>query len=136
MSTIINAPITLGGSGRSAYQSYLATTQDTPPLTEAEWSTPLNESVFAIIAISSSVALDPIFSTVLADDTAGAIVVTLPPASGNQKLKINIKKTAFGNGVTVITPDSATIDGLDSLLIDVAYDCYNLLCDGTNWHIF
>lgn len=34
----ITAPITLGYVGKSAYQSYLATTSDDPPMTEEEWA--------------------------------------------------------------------------------------------------
>ena len=36
---VINAPISFGVTGKSAYQSYLDTTDDDPVLTEAEWST-------------------------------------------------------------------------------------------------
>ena len=38
--TTIDAPITLGENGRSAYESYLTLTTDDPVLTEAAWSTP------------------------------------------------------------------------------------------------
>ena len=36
---VINAPISFGVTGKSAYRSYLDTTDDDPVLTEAEWST-------------------------------------------------------------------------------------------------
>lgn len=35
----ISAPITIGYAGKSRYQSYLDTTADDPPMSEAEWST-------------------------------------------------------------------------------------------------
>ena len=34
---VITAPVTLGYAGKSAYQSYLETTEDDPPLSEAAW---------------------------------------------------------------------------------------------------
>ena len=43
-----------GDAGKSAYQSYLDTTTDNPPMTEAEWSNQIgdiNEALTALLAI-------------------------------------------------------------------------------------
>lgn len=71
---------------------------------------------------------------VLADASAGPLTVTLPaPAEG---LLVGVKKVdASGNGVTVATPGTQTIDGQASVTITGRYTSREHTSDGTNYWI-
>jgi hypothetical protein len=73
---------------------------------------------------------------VLANATSGAIIVTLPLVNIAKDFAYFIKKIDSSvNTVTIVTPDTAKIDGADSRIITVQYAVIMLASDGSNWHL-
>lgn len=73
---------------------------------------------------------------ILVNASGGAVTVNLPAAASNTGRKLKIKKTDSSvNLVTIDGNSSETIDGDLTLDIVSQYDCYSLVCDGSNWHI-
>lgn len=74
---------------------------------------------------------------ILANATAGAFTITLPPAAESQGREITIKKVDFAPANTV------TIDGFGSEVIDfnpnttltASFQSKTLVCDGVRWWI-
>lgn len=76
------------------------------------------------------------FRTILCDATAGAFTITLPAVATNSNRQITFKKTDSGtNTVTIARAGSATIDGATSNWLNLQFDEFTLVCDGTNWNI-
>jgi hypothetical protein len=68
---------------------------------------------------------------------ATSVTITLSTVSkidGNELIIKDITGAETPN-ITIDTEDSALIDGQSSIIIDVAYDVYHLVCDGSNWFI-
>jgi len=75
-------------------------------------------------------------STLLCDATGGAIVVTLPLASGVSGKILTVKKIdASGNTVTLTPGGGELIDGAATKVISTQYDFYQIQTDGNNWYI-
>jgi hypothetical protein len=73
---------------------------------------------------------------VLADATAGAFTVTLPPVADSTDVWINVKKVdASVNAVTVAPSVTGLIDGAATKALSAQYDAVDLYCDGSNWYI-
>ena len=73
---------------------------------------------------------------ILADATAGALTVTLPPAASSRGAMIVTKKTdVSANAVTVAGDGSDTIDGAASVSLASQYDAVTVACDGSGWWI-
>lgn len=64
-------------------------------------------------------------------DINGTIVITLTTAAN---AVVEIKNV--GNGIITVIPDSGLIDDSDTFTIDMRYDAFKFVCDGTNWYIF
>lgn len=74
------------------------------------------------------------FDCVLGDASGAAFDVTLPAPS--QDTYVSVKKTdSSTNAVTVITPNSETIDGASSHALGSQYDSVTITSDGTNYFI-
>jgi hypothetical protein len=70
------------------------------------------------------------------DATAGAIVVTLPAASGNSGKVVKVKKTDTSTNAVIIDGSSTeTIDGALKFALYRQYQTIHLICDGSNWHV-
>jgi hypothetical protein len=73
---------------------------------------------------------------VLADATAGAFTVTLPPVADSTDVWINVKKVDSSvNAVTVAPSVTGLIDGVATNTLSAQYDAVDLYCDGSNWYI-
>jgi hypothetical protein len=74
---------------------------------------------------------------VLMDATAGALVVTLPPAADAEPHVFRVKKTdSSANTVTVQRAGSDTIDGATSKILTDQYDLVALVSDRSSaWHV-
>jgi hypothetical protein len=71
---------------------------------------------------------------VLADATAGVIIVTLPPVTDNRGRECIVKKTdASAYVVTVDGVGTETIDGAATVALGQQYEAVHVLCDGTQW---
>jgi hypothetical protein len=70
------------------------------------------------------------------DASGGSFTITLLAASGNTGMRLLIKKTdSSGNTVTIDGNASETIDGSTTQVINTQYECYELICSGSNWYI-
>jgi hypothetical protein len=73
--------------------------------------------------------------TALVDATNGAVSIVLPDATATYNI-YNIKKTdSSANTVTISTTSSQSIDGSNSVAIQVQYACVSVVSDGTRWNI-
>ena len=73
---------------------------------------------------------------VLADATAGAFTVTLPPVADSTDAWINVKKVDVSvNAVTVAPSATGLIDGAATKVLSTQYDSVDFYCDGSNWFI-
>lgn len=71
----------------------------------------------------------------LCDATTASFTVTLPAASGNNKLKLTLKKIdSSANTVTIDGNVAETIDGQTTIVIAQQHTSYEIVCDGSNWH--
>ncbi len=90
---------------------------------------------FTTASISSSTTLEG-GGIILADSTAGAIVLTLPPAA-TEGVLYHIKKVdSSPNTVAIATSGSDKIDGDSSVGATTQYESVTMISDGTtNWYI-
>ena len=73
---------------------------------------------------------------ILADATAGAFTVTLPPVADSTDVWINVKKVDVSvNAVTVAPSVTGLIDGAATKVLSTQYDSVDFYCDGSNWFI-
>lgn len=90
----------------------------------------------AVVSKTTSYTATATDFTILCDATGGAIVITLPAASGLSGRQYVIKKTdAGGNTVTIDGNASESIDGSTTKVITAQYEAYWIICDGSNWYI-
>lgn len=87
------------------------------------------------VAVTDDIELDD--QVILADATAGAIILTLPVAADRPNVPQFIKKVdASANTVTVQGDGAETIDGANTAVLTVQYEAISIISDGTEWHIF
>jgi hypothetical protein len=73
---------------------------------------------------------------ILADATAGAVTVTLPPVGESIGALIVVKKSdASANAVTVDANGSETIDGATTVALTAQYDAVTVVSNGVEWWI-
>jgi len=86
------------------------------------------------ITASGSVAADDYL--IVADATAGAVVVSLPAAATNDGRLVIVKKTDISvNTVTLDGNSAETIDGAATQVLALQYDSITVACDGAGWWI-
>jgi len=71
---------------------------------------------------------------ILVDASAGAAVINLPSAVGNNGRRITIKKIDITNNTATLSADT-NIDGLDTFTINKKYDAVEVMSDNTQWWI-
>lgn len=72
---------------------------------------------------------------ILADATAGSVVVNIPTAVGNSA-RITVKKTDSSVNTVVLTATGGqTIDGLSTATISNQYESVDIVTDNANWFI-
>lgn len=71
---------------------------------------------------------------VLADASGGAFPIALPPAENGTTVSVK-KIDASGNGVTIATPTTETIDGSASITLSADSETVEIVGDGTNYTI-
>jgi len=75
-------------------------------------------------------------NSIFCNASGGAFTITLPAASGNGGLILNIKKIDSSvNAVTIDANASETIDGALTAVITTQYESVTIQCDGTEWWI-
>lgn len=89
-----------------------------------------------IASVTADRALKPSDGTVLADATAGAITLALPPAASARGRIFTVKKVdASGNAVTLDGNDAETIDGAATLAITTQHQSKAIQSDGSGWFV-
>lgn len=63
----------------------------------------------------------------------GGFTVTLPAVVANEQ--VIVKKIDSGAGNITISPASGTIDGQSTVVINMQYQSFTLVSDGTNWFV-
>lgn len=75
-------------------------------------------------------------AVILADATAGAITISLPPAREMEQKRITVKKIdSSGNAVTIDPNGAETIDGTATKAITVQYTSYEFISLNGAWWI-
>lgn len=70
----------------------------------------------------------------IADATAAAIAITLPPAATMTGRVVRVKTISVAGGnVTIDADGSETIDGASTLVLSFAYAKTTLFCNGSAW---
>lgn len=73
---------------------------------------------------------------VLVDASSGAVTITLPAAEDNEGTVYIFKKIdSSGNSVTIDGNGSETIDGEQSVVLNLQYQYVTVACDGDEWFI-
>lgn len=71
---------------------------------------------------------------IIADATAGDIVVSLPPAATKQGLEVIVKKISSPPRIVTVQANGAEeIDGAPNVSLTVQYEAVHLVSDGTAW---
>lgn len=99
------------------------------------WATLLNQYVVTSIeTVTASYTADAGDSTILCNCSAGAITVTLPPASTVEAMTLCIKKTDGSvNAATIDAAGTETIDGALTVTLAAQWDGRVLQSNGSNW---
>ncbi len=93
------------------------------------WLTPVASIVFA----ASPYAVAATDEVILANATAGAIVVDLPsPVSGR---RVIVKKTDASANTVTVDANADTIDGATTFVLNNQYDTVTVVADGSDWWI-
>lgn len=87
------------------------------------------------ISTSVTVALTRPYTLVLVDTGAGSVTLTLPPAAGVTGYRVDIKKQAAANTLTVDGHASETIDAALTLAWTTQYQSFSLVSTGSAWSI-
>lgn len=81
--------------------------------------------------------LDTNDRTVFVDATSGAVTLNLPAAAASQYAEFVIHKIdSSANDVIIDANSTEHINGVETLTLDVQYDCARLECDGSEWFAF
>lgn len=75
-------------------------------------------------------------NVILSNATSGAMLVNLPAASAQIGQTYNIKKIDASANTVTITPNGPDlIDGAGSVVMNIQYQSYQIVSDGTNWWV-
>lgn len=86
--------------------------------------------------ITATIILGGVDELVLADATAGAITITLPPAANMPGKHFYIKKIdSSGNTVTIDGNGAETIDGAATKVLSTQYASHHIISSNGSWHI-
>ena len=95
-----------------------------------------NVGVRVVDTFTADTTLTTAHDYVLVDTSAGAITITLPPASTRVGKQYDIKN--IGNPVNDVTVDadgSETIDEALTAVLESQFERITIVNDGSNWHI-
>jgi lysophospholipase L1-like esterase len=95
--------------------------------------TTLNQ--FEIRSVSASTTALLTDHTLIVDDTAGAVVITLQTAALAEKKVLYVKKIGATNTVTIDAAGAETIDGATTKVLSTQYERVAIQSNGTAWFI-
>ena len=70
---------------------------------------------------------------VLADASAGAIIITLPTPAANAR--VAVKKIDSSTNEVIVDAGTSKIDGSSTKTLKTQYEAYEFYCDGSEWYI-
>ena len=70
---------------------------------------------------------------VLADASAGAIIITLPTPAANAR--VAVKKIDSSTNEVIVDAGTSKIDGSTTFTLKTQYEAYVFYCDGADWYI-
>jgi hypothetical protein len=88
-------------------------------------------------ALSSTIAVDPVYGYCACSAPSGAVTLTLPTAVGKLGKTIVFKKidSQVSNVITIDGNSTETIDGSLTTTLNTQYECLTIFSDGANWLI-
>ena len=90
----------------------------------------------AVATITADTTLDGTHHTVLCNNSAADITVTLPPAASHTGRIYKVKKINVATKLVTIDGSAAeTIDGAATLVLYIQYDYVQIQSNGSNWHV-
>lgn len=95
-------------------------------------------SRYDIKSVSASATVDLTYPRTLykVDTTSGSVTMTLPPARTAVGMRVEFKKMAAANTLTIAASGSETIDGVPTLTLTSQYQGRSMVPDGTSdWSI-
>lgn len=128
----------IDGSSSGTVTVTTTATAGTPTITLPDTTGTLeNVAKDTRIDTAGTVSLSTADVVCLANATSGSVTYTLPAASGRQGHRFYIKKTdSSANQVIINRSGADTIDGQTSQTINIQYQCYMLVSDGSSaWYI-
>ena len=138
----VKSPSSKGSSGRSWARSLLRSSRSTSAVVSANFRDTDSGSEVAKITVNLTASQSPYsvpeFQDMLisVDSTAGAITINLPAigtvAAGSQVFIKDAVGQSPANAITVV-PDSGTIEGLSSVVIDNPFAGLFIYSDGSRW---
>jgi len=96
----------------------------------------LGQQLYGSTAVAAATYAPVSTDSLLLVDYSGAVTINLPAASSRSGYPISIKDTsgaAQTNNITIARNGSDTIEGLTSIVINVAYGGYNLFPVTGGW---
>lgn len=88
----------------------------------------------AVVTKTANFALDTSATFFIVDATTGVRQGTLPAVASNSgRWYVVFKKDSSANALTLVVPDSATINGSSTQVLSGQYAWSLLFTDGTNW---
>lgn len=86
--------------------------------------------------VTTSETLSSSTQFVWVDATLGNVIVTLGAATDNERTVHTIKKIdSSGHTVTIDANGTETIDGEQTIVLNLQYAYVTIVCDGTEWFI-
>ena len=86
--------------------------------------------------VTTSETLSSSTQFVWVDATLGNVIITLPAAADNTRTVYTIKKIDSSNHtVTIDANGSETIDGEETVVLNLQYAYITIVCDGDEWFI-
>lgn len=127
-----NQALSINGSGNLFWQTVTGASLATPTVAGIvkSYTADIQAAVNTITANYTILTNDG-YSTILADATGGAVLVSLPSAAANTGREITVKK--IDSSANEVIVDSGTIDGKSSRSLTAQYEWVRLVSDGTVW---
>lgn len=86
--------------------------------------------------VTTSETLSSSTQFVWVDATRGNVIITLPAAADNTRTVYTIKKIdSSGHTVTIDANGNETIDGEETIVLNLQYSYVTIVCDGDEWLI-
>jgi hypothetical protein len=92
------------------------------------------DSLYAASATAGTIAANPSV-VILADCSAGSVVVSLPVSSASSNYHCYVKKVDSTGAYVYVRPAGGTLDGDTEKFFNVQYTTMHVFSNGTNWFI-